>query len=206
LIASLGGASGAELSWIGFAPGSAVPGADAIGKLEALAKALVDRPGLKLDVSGRADPSADREALRRHALERAIRAQKLKETVSGGDAAAIDRVKIEPQEYEKYLTLAYRAAEFDKPRNAIGLLRSQPREEMERMLLAHFEAGDAALIRLADERAQAVKDWLVTNGGVAGERVFVVASKTGGSADAQAGSEAPSGRTPPGSRVDLSLK
>ena len=215
LIANLGGASGAELSWIGFAPGGAALEGGATGKLETLAKALDDRPGLKLDVSGRADPSADREALRRRALERAIKAQKLKETVSGGDAAAIDQVKIEPQEYEKYLTLAYRAAEFDKPRNAIGLLKSQPREEMERMLLAHFEAGDAELTRLANARAQAVKDWLVTNGRIAGERVFVVAPKTSNDADARAParSETPtsdaaaqSGRTPPGPRVDLSLK
>jgi len=231
LLAGLAGASGAELSWIGFAPGSAALDGGATGKLEALAKALVDRPALKLDVSGRADPSADREAMRRRALELAVKAQKLKERVSGGDPAAIDRVKIEPQEYEKYLTLAYRAAEFDKPRNAIGLLRTQPREEMERMLLEHLDVGDAELTRLANDRAQAVKDWLVSNGSVPGERVFVVASRTGADArpdpdrsatpspseapspssaaspDASATpASAPAGQPPPAARVDLSLK
>jgi len=215
LIANLAGAGGAELSWIGFEPGSPEPGAAALGKLESLAKALVDRPGLKLDIAGRADPAADREALRRLALQRAVKAQKLKETVgSGGDVAAIDRVQVDPQEYPKYLERAWRAAKFEKPRNAIGLVKSQPVAEMERMMLAHIEASDAELIALANERAQQVKDWLVDSGKVPGERMFIVAPKLGaGATDAKgatgaagaAGAAAPQAAAPL-SRVDLSLK
>lgn len=221
LLANLAGAGGAELSWIGFEPGSPEPGAAALGKLESLAKALVDRPGLKLDIAGRADPAADREALRRLALQRAVKAQKLKETVgSGGDVAAIDRVQVDPQEYPKYLERAWRAAKFEKPRNAIGLVKSQPVAEMERMMLAHIEASDAELIALANERAQQVKDWLVDSGKVPGERMFIVAPKLGaGATDATdakgatgatgaagaAGAAAPQAAAPL-SRVDLSLK
>ncbi|HMM51386.1 MAG TPA: hypothetical protein PKD87_07195, partial [Burkholderiaceae bacterium] len=224
LIANLAGAGGAELSWIGFEPGSSEPGAAALGKLESLAKALVDRPGLKLDIAGRADPAADREALRRLALQRAVKAQKLKETVgSGGDVAAIDRVQVDPQEYPEYLERAWRAAKFEKPRNAIGLVKSQPVAEMERMMLAHIEASDAELIALANERAQQVKDWLVDSGKVPGERMFIVAPKLGaGATDATdakgatgatgaAGAVGAAGATTPQaaaplSRVDLSLK
>jgi hypothetical protein len=181
LIANLAGASGAELSWVGFEPGNPELDAAARKKLEAVAKALTDRPGLKLDVSGRADPAADREALRRLALLRAVKAQKLRETVgSGGDVAAIDKVQVDPQEYPKYLEMAWRAAKFDKPRNAIGLVKSQPVAEMERMMLAHIETSDAELVALANERAQHVKDWLVDTGKVAGERMFIVSPKLGG--------------------------
>jgi hypothetical protein len=181
LIANLAGAAGAELSWVGFAPGSPELDAAALKKLEAVAKALTDRPGLKLDVSGRADPAADREALRRLALLRAVKAQKLKETVgSGGDVAAVDKVQVDPQEYPKYLEMAWRAAKFDKPRNAIGLVKSQPPAEMERMMLAHIETGDTELVALANERAQHVKDWLVETGKVPGERMFIVSPKLGG--------------------------
>ena len=181
LIANLAGASGAELSWVGFEPGNPEFDAAARKKLEAVAKALTDRPGLKLDVSGRADPAADREALRRLALLRAVKAQKLRETVgSGGDVAAIDKVQVDPQEYPKYLEMAWRAAKFDKPRNAIGLVKSQPVAEMERMMLAHIETSDAELVALANERAQHVKDWLVDTGKVAGERMFIVSPKLGG--------------------------
>ena len=196
LIANLVGASGAELSWVGFEPGNPELDAAARKKLEAVAKALSDRPGLRLDVSGRADPVADREALRRLALLRAVKAQKLKETVgSGGDVAAVDKVQIDPQEYPKYLEMAWRAAKFDKPRNAIGLVKSQPPAEMERMMLAHIEASDAELTALANERAQHVKDWLVETGKVPGERMFIVSPKLGGGdRSVAAGSEA--GRQP----------
>ncbi|HRA79733.1 MAG TPA: hypothetical protein PK956_13050, partial [Burkholderiaceae bacterium] len=233
LIANLAGAGGAELSWIGFEPGRSGLAPAALKKLEAVAKALNDRPGLKLDLAGRADPAADRDALRQLALERAVKAQKLRETVSAGaDSAAIDQVTIEPQEYEKYLGLAWRAAKFEKPRNAIGLVKSQPRAEMERMMLAHIEAGDADLTRLANDRAQQAKDWLETTGKIPGERLFIVAPRIGGGASradeaaqaarpaagagaadgsADGSAEAPAagaakGAPAPIPRVDLSLK
>jgi len=227
LIANLVGASGAELSWVGFESGSPELGPAALEKLQSIARALTDRPGLKLDLAGRADPAADREALRRRALQRAVKAQKLEETVGGGeDVAAIDKVRIDPQEYPKYLERAWRAAKFDKPRNAIGLVKSQPVAEMERMMLAHIEASDAELIALANERAQHVKDWLVESGKVPGERMFIVtprlgANGAGAAAPASAGAataSASAGAAPaaaetgkpaaaaPLSRVDLSLK
>jgi uncharacterized protein involved in outer membrane biogenesis len=61
--ASVGG--GEELSYVEFAPGSAKLDAAGIGKLATLTKALNERPNLKLDVIGRVDPAADREALQR---------------------------------------------------------------------------------------------------------------------------------------------
>ncbi len=225
LIANLAGASGAELSWIGFQAGSPDLDAAALGKLQSIAWALTDRPGLKLDLAGRADPVADREALRRLALQRVVKAQKLKETVSGGgDVAAVDKVRIDPQEYPKYLELAWRAAKFDKPRNVIGLVKSQPAAEMERMMLAHIGASDTELIALANARAQRVKDWLADSGKVPGERMFIVTPRLGAAASAAEGAAreappagaAPAARAapangspreaPPLSRVDLSLK
>ena len=104
-------------------------------------------------------------------------------------------MQIDPQEYPKYLEMAWRAAKFDKPRNAIGLVKSQPPAEMERMMLAHIEASDAELTALANERAQHVKDWLVETGKVPGERMFIVSPKLGGGdRSVAAGSEA--GRQP----------
>jgi len=52
-----------------FAPGSAALSADEEKKLGTLAKALDDRPGLKLDVSGRIDPGADRDGLKQAAVD-----------------------------------------------------------------------------------------------------------------------------------------
>src|SRR5262249_39744269 len=58
---------GEELAYLEFAPGSSALDAGAETKLKALAKALYDRPGLKLDVSGRADPETDGAELKRAA-------------------------------------------------------------------------------------------------------------------------------------------
>jgi len=174
LIGSLVG-GGEELAYVEFAPGAAALSAEDETKLKALAKALDDRPGLRLDVSGRTDPGADREALKRAAVDRQIKAAKLKD--AGGKA--IEEMAIAPGEYEKYLTAAYRAAKFERPRNALGLLRDLPAAEMEQLMLANAEVGDNDLRQLANARAQAAKTWLVEIGKVEAERVFIVAAKTG---------------------------
>ena len=57
---------------------------------------------------------------------------------------------------------------------------------------------DDDLTALGSQRAQAAKEWLVTKGKVPAERVFVLASKSGGK-DVSGGKAKPS-------RVDFSLK
>ncbi|HET9734290.1 MAG TPA: DUF748 domain-containing protein [Burkholderiales bacterium] len=177
LLGSLFG-GGEELAFLEFDPGSARLDAEDEDKLKTLAKALEERPGLKLDASGRIEPDADREALKRVAVDRQIKAAKLRDT--GGkaaDAAALDEVTIDPKEHEKYLTAAYRAAKFDRPRNAIGMLRDLPVPEMERLMLANAQVSEDDLRLLAGARAQAAKDWLVETGKIPAERVFIVAPK-----------------------------
>lgn len=179
LLGSLVG-GGEELAFVEFAPGSAALDADDEKKLGALAKALDERPGLKLDVSGRMEPQADRDGLKHAAVERQIKAAKLKDT--GGKSAnalAVDETTVAPDERDKYLTEAYKAAKFTRPRNAIGLLKDLPPPEMEQLMLANAEVGEGDLRQLANARAQAAKGWLVETGKVAADRVFIVSPKTG---------------------------
>jgi hypothetical protein len=193
LIGSLVG-GGEELSYVEFAPGSAQVGPDAEAKLKYIGKALADRPALKLDIAGRVDPEADREGLRKASLERQVRAQKAKELGKAADAAD---VAVDAAEYPKYLTAAYRAADFPKPRNVIGFVKDLPVPEMEALLLTHAGATDEDLRRLANERAQGVKAWLVEGGKVATERLFLTAPKMSGDGIKDKGGA---------SRVDFSLK
>jgi hypothetical protein len=196
LLASLAGGAGQELSYVAFPPGRALLVPDEQKKLETLAKALGDRPGLKLEIAGRIDPAGDREALRRLTVERAIKAIKLKETVRGGETAgAIDAVTLSPEEYPKYLLEAYKAASFERPRTRLGALAEQPSAEMERMLREHVVVGDGDLEALAHRRAVAIEQWLATQGKVAGERMFVVSTRA---------EDSPKGAPP--SRADLALK
>ncbi len=177
--AIIGGPHSEQLAYVEFAPGHAELSADSETKLRSLAKALADRPALKLDATGRAIPDVDRDGLKRVTLDRAMRIQKQKFLVAQGESApAIDTLKIEAAEYPKYLALVYRDADIpDKPRNVIGVAKDVPPAEMEAMLLASYRTDEEALRSLANRRALAVKEWFIGPGAIASERVFVVASK-----------------------------
>ncbi|MCQ4437556.1 hypothetical protein NO135_21405, partial [Clostridioides difficile] len=93
----------------------------------------------------------------------------------GGQGESIDpmAVKVEPAEYSKYLARAYKAADFKKPRNLIGLQKTLPDADMKKALADHAPADDNALRALAQQRAQAVRQYL--DGKLASSRVFLVA-------------------------------
>ncbi len=73
------GASGEELSYVEFSPGTADLVEASVKRLGTLAKALAERPALKLEVAGRVDPAAERDAIRRERLDQQLRALKRRE-------------------------------------------------------------------------------------------------------------------------------
>jgi hypothetical protein len=174
LLGSLVGGGGEELAFVEYAPGDSDLSEEDEKKLEALAKALDDRPGLKLEIGGRIDPNPDREALKRAAVDHQIKVAKLKDQ-GETKGQSVDDVTIAPDERDKYLATAYKDAKFDRPRNTLGLLKDLPVAEMEQLMLANAKVADDDLRQLAYARAQAPKDWLVENGKIAPERVFIVA-------------------------------
>jgi uncharacterized protein involved in outer membrane biogenesis len=178
LLAQLGG-RGEELAYLEFADGHSAIDTAGGDKLKTLAKALADRPALKLDVTGHADPVRDLDGLRRLWFERKVKAQKVKDLTRQGVAVAtaVDDVKLEPGEFERYLKPAYKEETFPKPRNAIGMVRDLPPAEMEKLMLTHIAASDDDLRLLARARAHEVKERLLATG-VEGERVFVVEPRT----------------------------
>ena len=208
LAAVFGG--GEELSTVPFASGSASLGPEAQKRVDTLGKALADRPALKLDIGGRADPAGDREAMRRSAVDTAMRREKMKTLASAGTApASVDLVTIGADERVRWLTAAYRQSSIkERPRNVIGMLKEVPPAEMEAMLLDDAKVDDDALRLLANARAQAVKDALAAKG-IAGERLFLTAPRLGGEGAATAAEAAASAPAAPAngpSRVDLALR
>jgi hypothetical protein len=198
LLGSLFGGGGADLDVVAFVPGGATLDDGARGRLDILAKALYDRPGLGLEIAGRSDETADREGLRQAGLQRAVKREKLEDLVKrGGTAPSLDAVTVEPAEYETYLTRAYKHGKFSKPRNFLGIAKSEPVPEMERLLLASLEPGPEALRKLAADRADAVQAYLLQTGKVKADQVFVVASSGAAAARKAKG---------PATRVDLTIK
>jgi hypothetical protein len=130
-------------------------------------------------------------------LERKVKVQKLAEQVKKGQATGdIDEVELTPDEYPKYLTLAYKEAKFAKPKNLVGLTKSLPVPEMEQLLLANVNADDNEMRELAEQRAAAALNWIVEHGGVSGERVFILEPKIEVEPDAEKS----------GSKVEFSLR
>jgi hypothetical protein len=60
----------------------------------------------------------------------------------------------------------------------IGLTKSLPAPEMEKLMLTHTVVEEQDLRTLAGSRAQAVKDYLLRSGKVTAERIFVVEPKS----------------------------
>ena len=166
--------SGEELSNVEFAVGRASLDAAGTKKLESLAKALVERNSLKLEIVGRADPEIDKEGVKRAGMERAMKAEKLKDLKKAGEGKSLDEIEIAPEEVKTYLTRAYKEARFPKPRNVIGLQKDLPVEEMEKLMLTNLPATDDDIAALAARRAEVVQGWLVEQGKVPPERVFLL--------------------------------
>ena len=189
---------GEELAWLEFDPGRATVPAAGEAKLNTLGKALNDRPALKLEITGRTDPSVDREGLGRVAMERKMRALKVKDLAAKGHAAPDGRVELGKEEYPLLLKRVYKDEDFKKPRNLVGLQKDLPVAEMEKLMIANAKITDDDLADLGNRRALAAKEWLVSKGKVPVERIFILAAKSGGK-DNSGGKAKPS-------RVDFSLK
>jgi hypothetical protein len=170
---------GEELSYLDFDYGSFVLAEPGTKKLAILTRALNDRPALKLEIEGHVDLEKDKEGLRQYLFNKKIKAQKLKEMVKSGIVAgSVDDVKIEKDEYPKYLKMAYKAEKFPKPRNIIGIAKDLPVPEMEKLMFAHIEVKDDDLRMLASQRALAVKDYILKSKQVEPERIFLVEPKS----------------------------
>ncbi|NMF91230.1 DUF748 domain-containing protein, partial [Aromatoleum petrolei] len=181
---------GEELSYVEFAPGRASLDTANTEKVATLARALADRPALKLEITAHADPATDPDGLRRVLMERSVKAAKLKEMVrKGEEAPSLDELTLTQEEYATWLRKVYRDADFKRPRNAIGLLKDLPVEEMEALILANTKVDDEAVRQLALQRGQAIKDKLLEDGKVPAERVFLLSPKVEAAGGEKAGEE-----------------
>ncbi len=212
LARALGGEAGQDMSQVAFPSGSAHLNAKTRSQLDKVAKALADRPGLKLTVVGSARLDSEREGAQRQRLYALVAAEARSATpaapagaasapaaaASGAASAAVPAASeaeaaasiVTSPDYPALLKRLYRRADIPgKPRNAIGMLRDIGVPEMEALLMAHIEVGESAIRQLAVQRGVAVKDYLAGKG-IAANRLFLGAEK----ADAQAAAaSAPTG-------------
>jgi len=174
LLSSLGG-SGQDFSSVQFAVGSSKLTAPEESKLMALAKALADRPGLKVEIKGYVEKERDAEGYRRESLNQKLRNEKFLQLakdreVKEGESA--DSVQITPEETSKLLKAVYKKEKFPKPRNVIGFVKSLPDDEMRKLIITNTVVGETELQKLARDRATAVMNFLVKKGEMPPQRLF----------------------------------
>ena len=185
---------GEELAYVDYPVGSARLSETSVKKLETLAKALTERPALKIEITGRVDPVKDAQGLRELWLENRMREVRRDQLVDAGKTPPpLDEIDLPTDQRDALLAEAYDAADIEKPRNLIGLAKSLPPEQMRELMLKAAPAGPDDLAELGKHRAQSVRDWLVGVGKISAARIFLVPPKTGDAAE-------------PASRVDFSLK
>jgi len=132
-----------------------------------------------MDIEGHVDLKKDKKGLRDYLFNKKLKVQKLNEMVKKGQPAIpADEVKIEKQEYEKYLKMAYIEEKFPKPKNFIGMAKDLPVPEMEKLMLTHIEIKDGDLRTLASQRSMKAKDAILKSGQVEPEKVFILEPKS----------------------------
>jgi len=232
LLGSMFGGGGDELGWQEFSPGTAELLVTERPKLETLVKALVNRPGLSLDLEGAFDTAADAYALKRVKLSDRVR-RSFWEAKHAADPniAPPDQLVITAEEHAAmvkqlfdaqfppgtefgtplpppptvvapppppagwFKRLVYaitfkakrdqRAAEKENARlaaereqaAAAAIAAGLPLDDMIGRLAETMTVSDEDLRALAQARARAVRDYFVTTGGIAADRIFLAQAK-----------------------------
>ncbi|EGB16228.1 hypothetical protein DND132_3025 [Pseudodesulfovibrio mercurii] len=180
LIGSMFG-GGENMDFVVFEPGRAGLSAQGEDKLNTVIKALTERTKLKLEVDGVVDPVADRNGLVQVILEHKIRQAKYDDLPRSKRAeTTVDQITVAPDEYEDMLYEAYAAEPDDegvKP-TTLFVTDRQPVDVMEKFIRDRIDVTDEMLHQLAMDRADAVKEYIITRDPALTDRVFLLDKET----------------------------
>ncbi len=195
------GGGSEDLSEVAFHLGRPTVTESGASALAKVAQALLDRPSLKMTVTGASDLATERAPYVQAVLDaRLVQEKKREQARDGAPAEAASApaeaasapspsVTLNDAERERLLKLVYRQTDIpDKPRNLIGLAKDIPPSEMEAMLKARIVVTDESMRELALQRGLAVRDALIGKGLPSG-RLFIASPKVR-AADQNAGDKA----------------
>jgi len=163
-----------DFTSISFASGLAKIDEEQLEKLHSLAEMLAKRPALTLEISGFVDRELDPEGYRQEQFRKMLVAEKWRE-MDDPTVANLHKedIVVSDEEYPDILLRVYKDAEFPRPRNFVGMLKTLPVEEMEKLLLSNIQVGEEQLVALAKKRALAVQSALVAADETIKPRLFL---------------------------------
>lgn len=169
---------GEELAYVDFETGKSLISEQGVGKLETLTEILFERPALRMEIQGQVNPEEDMDGLRRLRFEEQLKSVKLKSMISKGQKAVpAAQIELSQPEREKIVKKVYSDAEFPKPRDERGKVKKLSPTEMEKLLFTAIAISPDDLRLLAHQRAQAAKQYLVNQGKIEVDRLFIVEPK-----------------------------
>ncbi len=176
-IAGLVGGSQTDLSSVPFAAGSAELDTAAQAALGTLAKALQQRPALRLEVEGTSSPLSDGPPLAEQRLDREYQYSYYKILQRRGASVPAEASLLQVPEEEKAALLEgiYRTRLKQQPPAEWAQLEAEQRAAQLRNAVLQFWAQSKLLPRrLAQARAASIKEFLVDRGGLPNERIYLL--------------------------------
>ena len=158
-----------DLQFIEFLPGSAMVVAEEMKKFETLVKGLEERPGLRLEITGAADPVRDRNMLGLQKLNAQLLAR-------WQQRKGVKEIDLPIAEEERAIKELFDQQRSRQPAPAEGAqVDSKPRtvEDMRQQLVAAIPVPDTDLRFLAQQRAEQIRGQLAGDGKLADDRVFL---------------------------------
>ena len=181
-IAGLVGGSNVDLSTVPFVAGSAELQGDARQALDTLAKALEERPNMRLEVEGQAAQSADGPLMAEQRLQREFRETWYKVLQRRGDRvpASPDELTVAEDEQAALLEGIYRTRlKQQPPAEWAERDKEQRQQNMRKAVLDSWAQSKLLLRQLAQQRAATINDYLVEQGGLYDERVYLIDANLG---------------------------
>lgn len=177
LIAGLAEGSDEQLDSVPFAAGSSELSAAAQANLGKLAKALQNRTELRLEVEGMSVAALDGSPLAERRLEHEYQDTWYRMLQRRGDAVPAEASQLQVPEDMKAVLLEgiYRSRLKQQPPAEWRELKKPERAaRLRQAVLDSWSASPLLQRQLAQDRARAIKAWLVEQGGLNDERVYLL--------------------------------
>lgn len=176
-LGGLVGGDQVDLSQVLFAPGSSELDPQARSNLDTLAKALNERPVLRLEIEGQSSVQADGPLLAEQWLQREYQQTLYRMLQRRGDKVPADAAQLEVSEEDKPALLEgiYRSRLKQQPPEEWKELDDAQRLQNMHDAVITSRADSTALLRsLSRERANSIKDYLVDQTGLAASRAYLL--------------------------------
>jgi len=176
------GGGSEDLSNVSFAPGSSDLSKESESALTTLAKALKERPTLRLEIEGTSAQSSDGPLIAEQRLEREYQYNYYKILQRRGDKVPAQASLLQVPESEKAPLLEgiYRTRlKQQPPAEWTQLSRDERSAKLREGLIKFWSSSDVLLRQLGQERASSIKDFLVDKGQLADDRVYFIDANLG---------------------------